>query len=1059
MLREMAIPEVSTEALVAAGLRTVPDLSIILFDREQRIIAVHGGALERHGYDPELMVGRQLADVVPAPAWTQVGPLYARALAGETVVEEIVTQDRTAVYESTFAPVERDGAVVGGSVTSRDITAQRERDDLGRLWELSFRTMTRGVVLVEPRTARIIQANPAFAEMHGGTPDDFAGLPIADTLAANAGSTLAEVARGLDAQDRIRFETEHVRLDGTVFPVEVEIAVARDAAGEVRVRVATVTDLTAQRAREASERAAVEQFERAFLEAPIGMCLVAPDGRFLRVNAALCALLERSEEQLLAGDFQHLTHPDDLDADLALLQETIDGRRDGYELAKRYLRPDGGVIHARLSVSIVREPDGTPRHVIAQIADLTALTETREALERANVQLQAILDNSPMAIYLRDLDQRWEVVNPETCRIIGMPAEELVGRSMRETQSPELFEHLDGHDQQVLASGTAMSFEEVAPDARTGETHYWWSLKFPVRDASGEIVGLGGVSLDVTAREQAQRELTAARELFQSAFDRTPVGMMVTRLAGEGHTEILRVNEGMARMLGRDPDELIGTDGGDLVHPDDADERRRMMREMLAGRTVSAEMRFRHRDGHDVWVLVVPALVADAEGEQLFVLQALDIGERKRFESQLRHLADHDALTGMFSRRRFDEELTRELARVRRSGEQGCLLLLDLDGFKYVNDTFGHSAGDELLTRVAGALRATLREVDVTARIGGDEFAVILPDTDLEGGRRVAAKLVEGVRAAGQVVRGGRHAEVTTSVGVTTITGTEGQDAEELLVEADIAMYEAKDDGKNRAAVYERARRPRDRLTRRTEWVGRLRDAMRDQRFELHAQPIVPLAGADRREHHELLLRLRGDDGNLVPPNTFLYHAERDGLIVDIDRWVARQAIGRLAAAHAAGRDLVLAVNFSARTAQDPMIVRDLEAMLDAQPIPPGTLMVEITETAAITNVARAAELARQLRGLGCRLALDDFGAGFASFYYLKHLVFDVLKIDGDFIDRLPTSVTDQLVVRAVVDIARGLGAEVVAERVGGQATVDLLTELGVDYGQGFYLGRPRPLR
>jgi diguanylate cyclase (GGDEF)-like protein len=227
-----------------------------------------------------------------------------------------------------------------------------------------------------------------------------------------------------------------------------------------------------------------------------------------------------------------------------------------------------------------------------------------------------------------------------------------------------------------------------------------------------------------------------------------------------------------------------------------------MLDNVLAGRPASGELRFKHSDGHDICALTAPSLTHGPDGERLIVMQAVDISERKRLENQLQEIADRDALTGLFSRRRFQEELDREVSRARRHGRPGALLLLDLDGFKHVNDTLGQAAGDELLTRIGEALRSILRDSDVLARIGGDEFALILPDTDVAAARVVGEKLVEAVRANGSVSAGGRSAGVTVSVGITPVSGGPELDVAKLLIESDLAMYHAKESGKNRVAVY-----------------------------------------------------------------------------------------------------------------------------------------------------------------------------------------------------------------------------------------------------------------
>ena len=434
--------------------------------------------------------------------------------------------------------------------------------------------------------------------------------------------------------------------------------------------------------------------------------------------------------------------------------------------------------------------------------DITAQASAEHDLSEAKGRLQAVLDHSPMAIYMRDLDQRWIVANLETCGILGIPAEQLLGRRLADTLPAALVADLAANDREVMESGEARSFEEVVPDSRTGRARHVWSLKFPVRDAEGVIVGLGGVSLDVTDRDRASRELAAARSLFETMFESAPVGMLVGRIGDDDTTEVIQCNPAFARLLGREPEELLGKITSLIIHPDDLPKRAQLLADLLAGRPASGEIRYLHRDGHDVYALTAPSMTLGLDGERLIVLQAVDISDRKVLEERLQHLADRDSLTGLFSRRRFLEELEHEVSRARRHARPGILLMLDLDGFKQVNDSFGHAAGDELLIRIAGSLRRTLRDSDVLARIGGDEFALILPDTDVAGGRFVAGKLADTVRAHGRVATAGRRADVTASIGITAVSGGVELDAAKLLIEADIAMYQAKEAGNGRIAVY-----------------------------------------------------------------------------------------------------------------------------------------------------------------------------------------------------------------------------------------------------------------
>jgi diguanylate cyclase (GGDEF)-like protein len=425
-----------------------------------------------------------------------------------------------------------------------------------------------------------------------------------------------------------------------------------------------------------------------------------------------------------------------------------------------------------------------------------------------------------------------------------------------------------------------------------------------------------------------------------------------------------------------------------------------------------------------------------------------DITERKRCEAQLRHLASRDSRTGLYNPRRFEEELALAASGARRYGTPGALLVLDLDNFKDVNDTLGHGTGDQLIRSIAAVFRARLRDSDVLARLGGDEFAVLLPHADGEQARRVADDLLEAVRHF-DMVDGGQRVRVTTSIGGVLLGGYELLSGEELLSMADRAMYQAKDEGRDRVVLRTPAEGEGDRRARHISWERRIRRALDGDGLVLHAQPILELASGATAAY-ELLLRLQDEEGSAFP-NAFLGAAERRGLIHEIDRWVSARAIDLIAS-----HGVRLEVNLSARSVGDRELLSLISQRLASTGIDPSLLVFEITETAAIHNMDEARRFAETLTALGCGFALDDFGVGFGSFSYLKHLPADYLKIDGDFI-RSPRSRTDELVVESIVHVARGLGKQTIAEWVGDEETVSLLRGYGVDFAQGFYTGRPFP--
>jgi diguanylate cyclase (GGDEF)-like protein len=481
---------------------------------------------------------------------------------------------------------------------------------------------------------------------------------------------------------------------------------------------------------------------------------------------------------------------------------------------------------------------------------------------------------------------------------------------------------------------------------------------------------------------------------------------------------------------------------------------------LLAGDTdgFQLEQRLTHADGQTLWVMLHVALVRDDAGRALYCIrQVQDIEERRRFEGELGYLVDHDPLTGLVNRRGFVRELNRQIAHVRRYGAGAAVLFIDLDDFKAVNDSLGHAVGDALIISVAEAFASRLRETDLVARLGGDEFAVLLPHATATEATQLSHSLLEAVQDAASDTLPDHHGKVTASIGVTAFQHLAAEiGGDEILVDADLAMYAAKAAGKNRIQTASPGDLPRMRTH--VTWSERVRRAVADGGFELHSQPIFDLA-TDAVARWELLLRLPGDGAELIPPSQFLYTAERSGLILEIDRWVLDQAIDLLGRDQSAGDDLALSINVSGRSVGDLEFARYIEAALSDRQVDPSRLVLEVAETAAISNLDRARAFATRLSEMGCGFALDDFGAGFGSLYYLKYLPFDYVKIDGEFVSNLPGSGTDQVILDAIVQMCRGMGKRTIGEFVGDQQTVEVLQRHGVDFAQGYHLGRPRPIR
>ncbi len=551
--------------------------------------------------------------------------------------------------------------------------------------------------------------------------------------------------------------------------------------------------------------------------------------------------------------------------------------------------------------------------------------------------------------------------------------------------------------------------------------------------------------------EQARLEaLKAERERTERLISDAPHGIAVLDLAGR----VLQVNDALAGLAGRSARGVVGEPFADLS----PEHREKMVTHLQ--RTLDAPGSLLVGD----WTLVGPRgteshvsltsrVLRSPDGTpDAILVNVVDFSEQRRYEERLTFLADHDPLTGLLNRRRFDEVLDGALRRAGLFGQPGALLLLDLDHFKEVNDTMGHGVGDELLVGVARLLERSLRANDHVARVGGDEFAVLLVGADPAAARTVAANLVDAVRQHVGTLDGVRR-RVTASVGVATFEDAAEQGID-LLALADMLLYDAKDAGRDQFAVLASTSTP-SRTGARLEVKGRIEAALEHDGFRLFLQPLLDLR-SNRVIGAEALLRL-SDDGPPLSPGRFVRVAERTGLAPALDRWVVRNAVAMLSRLHEHVPGFVLEVNLSAHSIGDVRVEQELVEALARHAVSPSSVVIEATETAAVADVPAAKAFAQRLAALGTRVAIDDFGAGFGSFYYLKHLPFDIVKIDGEFVAECNRSAVDRAILASIVGIARDLGKETVAEFVAEREVLEIVRDLGVDYAQGYHIGEPVP--
>ena len=503
------------------------------------------------------------------------------------------------------------------------------------------------------------------------------------------------------------------------------------------------------------------------------------------------------------------------------------------------------------------------------------------------------------------------------------------------------------------------------------------------------------------------------------------------------------------KLVGKPASEVLRLSSNVLSQPDHFS---RFLLDVTTTHEVSDNFEILMADGRVVTQISYP--VRDIESRfvgRMWVYE--DITKERQTAEQLIYLAERDSLTGLYNRRRFQDELARFIIDSDRRKSHGALLFFDLDEFKYINDTFGHGAGDAMLIRIAGEVGKLIRRNEIFSRLGGDEFAILMPEASRQEIEALAERIV---RAVAQIPFrfDAQNLRLTTSLGIALYPESAGN-GEDLIAHADAAMYQAKGAGKNAWRIYRSDMDVSQAMVTRLSWNDRINRALEDNLFVLHFQGIFKTDEARTLSHLEVLVRMRdrGVPGGFIMPGHFIPFAEKSGKILDVDRWVLRESIELLASSDHVP---ALAVNISGRSFDEPTLPHYISELLKQHGVAPNRLLVELTETSAVSDLHDAQRFIEALRQTGCRVCLDDFGTGFSSFAYLKHLNADILKIDGLFIRDLANNYDNQIFVKAIVDVARGLRKTTVAEFVEDAETLEMLRRFGVDQAQGYHLDMPR---
>jgi len=545
----------------------------------------------------------------------------------------------------------------------------------------------------------------------------------------------------------------------------------------------------------ASFQSGEELFEALAAHTPVGIFISSAEGGCLYVNERWCELTGLSPEQALGDGWASALHPDDA---ARVNREWAEAGAHGRDsvVEYRFVRPDGSVSWIEGYAATLRDQEERVIGWVGTCLDFTARKDADEAVARAAERFRVAFENAPIGMALLTPEGRWSQVNPALCELLGYSEEELLELTFVDVTHPD-DRSSSIRRRNKLKQGHASATRIEKRYVRADDTVVWAAVSSTlVQSAAGELLYTVAQIEDVTERVRTRRALEEAEERFRSAFDYAPIGMALVDLDGRW----LRVNPMLCEITGYTESELLACTFHDITHPDDLEKNLAEVQRVIGGerRAMRIEKRYLRPNGNTVWVRISSSLVRDADGNPLhFVSQIENVTDRRRAEERLKELADHDSLTGLLNRRRFDEELRLTLLRLRRHGGQAALLLIDLDRFKAVNDTYGHKTGDEVLVAVGAALRARLRETDVLARLGGDEFAVIALETGVDEARALATDLATALRSW-QIVSGEAALTVTASIGVVLLDHASIADQDDPLVTADRALYQAKSGGRDR---------------------------------------------------------------------------------------------------------------------------------------------------------------------------------------------------------------------------------------------------------------------
>ncbi len=834
-----------------------------------------------------------------------------------------------------------------------------------------------------------------------------------------------------------RLELEGLHRDGHEFPIELAISATKT--GSSHLFSAFVRDITERHRAEEAVRASEARYRQIVETAFEGVWIIDGNNKTTFVNHRMAEMLGYAPAEMLGRPVLTFMDHDAQAAFAANREQRQQAHQPEHEF--RFRRKDGSELWALLESSPDLDAAGNYRGSLAMVTDVTERRRGQEALRR----LAAMVATSSDAIMAVDLTGSILNWNRGAERMYGYTAEEIIGRSIL-TITP------DAKANELTAIlNQARRGEPIEPvetlRKRKDGSLVEVSISFStLADVNGSVIATTGIHRDISNAKRAAEALQASEERYRRIVETAYEGIWVI----DAQSMTTFVNPRMAEMLGWTVEEIMGRSILDFLDADARASFAANQPDRVNGVSLQREVRFTRKDGTDCWTLLSVRPTFDEAGHYEGALaMVMDITERRRIQKALEYQALHDALTGLPNRLLLAERLGEALLSSRAAQQQAAVLILDLDHFKEVNETFGLQAGDRLLEQVGPRLQSEIGADDMVARLSGDEFAMLLTDTDAAAASVKAARLLEALERPFEVE--GQHLDLAASIGI-AIFPTDGDDPGTLLRHADIALFVAK---QARGAFVRFAPEHEKQGANRLTLMAELRQALHDDdQLFLQFQPLVSLR--DRSlAGVEALVRWQHPQRGLVPPTDFVPFAEKTGLVQPLTKWVLASALKQSAAWHRGGHPIPVSVNISMRDLVDPGFPQLVSQLLRDAKAEPSWVRLEITESVIMSKPEQAINTLSQLRKLGIRLAVDDFGTGYSSLAYLDRLPVDEIKIDKSFVSAMAGEVSRTNIVRASIDLGHSLRLQSVAEGVEDARTWEVLAALACDMAQGYFISRP----